>query len=149
MNNLGFTIVELMIVLTIIGIIMLIVVPDLASLGGTYRIQVEANKIAQDIRLTQQLAVVKGYDHVFELNMNENYYIVRSRNLLDGIEKVEHIDKSVSVLSCNFDSEAQYKVLKFSPTSIPGRTGHIELVDSFGNKKVINVAVGSGRVQIK
>ena len=54
-----------------------------------------ANMIAQDIRLTQQLAVSREDTYFFEIHIMDNYYQIRSQST--GIYKKEYLHDSISI----------------------------------------------------
>ncbi|MEO0215961.1 MAG: prepilin-type N-terminal cleavage/methylation domain-containing protein [candidate division WOR-3 bacterium] len=56
----GFTLIELMVVIGIIGIIMLIAIPNFAGMQRQARIRAAAQEIAQDLRQIRERALSKG-----------------------------------------------------------------------------------------
>ncbi|NLX70599.1 MAG: type II secretion system protein [Clostridiales bacterium] len=155
-NNRGITLIELITVLAIIGLILAVVSPSIKPPAEKVKLKTEAERIVQDIRLTQQLAITTGMDYCFEIHIYEKYYNIRPKTPIatDGVYKKEYLDKSLHTIKCNFASPytgryAGLKVLTYTPTGIPSQTGSIELYNRNGDKMTIRVAVGTGRVRIQ
>lgn len=155
-GNSGLTLIELIIVISIIGVILAVVSPNIKPPIEEAVLEAEAQLIAQEIRLTQQLAITRGMDYCFEIHVNEKYYRIRPRTPMpiEGVYKKEYLNERINVIECNFSSpySGEYsalKVLTYAPTGIPSQTGTIELYVNSGKKKTIRVAVGTGRVKIE
>jgi type II secretion system protein H len=78
--NTGFTLIELMIVLVIIGIAAAMAVPMISS-GASFQIRSAANLVAADLEYAKSLAISRGrpYRVVFDA-ANESYRIEDSTN---------------------------------------------------------------------
>jgi prepilin-type N-terminal cleavage/methylation domain-containing protein len=63
----GFTLVEVLAVLGLLGILLLITVPQL-TVPGTLSASVMARQIAVDLRLARQLAIAKRVNYTLEFN---------------------------------------------------------------------------------
>ena len=157
-KNQGITLIELIVVLAVIGVLLAVISPGIQQPIQEAMLRTEAQRIAQEIRLTQQLAITTGMDYCFEIHVNEKYYNIRPKNtaikLKNGVYKKEYLNKNLHAVKCNFPSlysgeYAGLKVLTYTPTGIPSQTGSIELYSKDGKKKTIRVAVGTGRVRIQ
>jgi prepilin-type N-terminal cleavage/methylation domain-containing protein len=154
MNRKGFTVIELVLVISMVSILLLIARPSIQKPLERSILESEAQKIAGDIRLTQQLAYTQGRDYHFEIDIMEKYYKIRSSNPFEPSVKRETIDGRIKTIECNFarvhsGSYTYYKRLTYTPTGIPSQTGTIELKMNSGIKKTIRVAVATGRVVIR
>jgi hypothetical protein len=108
------------------------------------------NVIAQDIRLTQQLAISRGDTYFFEIHSKENYYRIRSNSA--GTYKMEHLHPAVSISIIGLESPytgsfRDLRVLRYTPSGTPSTTGTITLTKG-GLKRDITIMVGTGRVRI-
>jgi prepilin-type N-terminal cleavage/methylation domain-containing protein len=68
----GFTLLELMVVITIIGIILVIAIPNFASMQQRARIRAGAHEIAQDFRQIRERAL--GLSGNFTITRPDNYH---------------------------------------------------------------------------
>ncbi|HHU63150.1 MAG TPA: type II secretion system protein [Clostridiales bacterium] len=154
MNKKGFTVIELVLVVSIISILLLMARPSIQVPLERSILETEAQKIAGDIRLTQQLAYTQGRDFHFEIDITERYYKIRPSNPFESSIKRETLDRRIKRITCNFagipgGSHSSLKRLTYTPTGIPSQTGTIELIMGSGIKKSIRVAVATGRVVIR
>jgi prepilin-type N-terminal cleavage/methylation domain-containing protein len=153
MNRYGFTLIELMVTIAILGLLLFIISPNITTSMDDIILQSECHRIAQDLRLTQQLAIIMGKDYCFEIHVTEKYYSVRPRDPTQKSYKREEIDPRLHTITCTFDSKyggdySGLKVLVYTPTGIPTRTGSITLQTKDGKTKRITVMVATGRVRI-
>ncbi|HEX7318774.1 MAG TPA: prepilin-type N-terminal cleavage/methylation domain-containing protein [bacterium] len=70
--NKGFGLIELMVVVTIIGVLMLIAVPNFAGMQQRARIRSGSQEIAQDLRQIRERAVSLGVS--FQINSPDQYH---------------------------------------------------------------------------
>lgn len=88
----GFTLVELMIVIVIIGIAAAMAVPMMSS-ASSFQVRAAANMIAADLEYAKSMAISRGqnYSVVFDIN-NESYKIVDK----NGVDIPNPITKDAS-----------------------------------------------------
>ncbi len=70
--NKGFGLLELMVVVTIIGIITIIAVPSFATMQQRARIRAGSQEVAQDLRMIRERAVSLGVS--FQVNSPDQYH---------------------------------------------------------------------------
>ena len=149
-NTRGVTLIELLMVIAIISMLIFLISVSTATPMDRSILESAANMIAQDIRLTQQLAVSNGSTYFFEIHTKDNYYQIRSQST--GIYKKEYLHDSISISLIGFEnpytgSHKDLKVLRYTSAGTPSTTGTITLKK--GNLfKQITVMVGTGRVKI-
>ena len=62
-KNQGITLIELIVVLAVIGVLLAVISPGIQQPIQEAVLRTEAQRIAQEIRLTQQLAITTGMDY--------------------------------------------------------------------------------------
>jgi prepilin-type N-terminal cleavage/methylation domain-containing protein len=149
-NCKGITLIELLAVLAIMGMLLSLISLNTVTATDKSILDSAVNMIAQDIRLTQQLAVSRGDVYFFEIHVKENYYRIRSNS--SGVYKIEYLHPAISISITGFEdyytgSYKDLKVLKYTPAGTPSTTGTITLTKN-GLKREIRVMVGTGRVRI-
>ncbi|MDH4209902.1 MAG: prepilin-type N-terminal cleavage/methylation domain-containing protein [candidate division WOR-3 bacterium] len=73
----GFTLVELMVVIGIIGIIALLVVPNFASMQRRARTRSAAQKLAQHIKMIRERAIASSGNYLFSFPDARHYRLQR------------------------------------------------------------------------
>ena len=70
----GFTLVEMLIVVTIVGLMASVVIPTLSSTSGAVSLEAMARSLAADIRMTRQSAVQYNGSFAVTLDLASNSY---------------------------------------------------------------------------
>jgi len=78
----GFTLVELMVVIVLIGIIIAIAIPNFADMQTTARIRAGAQEVAQDFRQLRERALGQGINIIVTFNVvnNREYTVTYTDN---------------------------------------------------------------------
>ena len=79
-NTRGVTLIELLMVIAIISMLIFLISVSTATPMDRSILESAANMIAQDIRLTQQLAVSNRSTYFFEIHTKDNNYQIRSQS---------------------------------------------------------------------
>ena len=149
-NRRGVTLIELVVVLAIMGLLIFLISVNAVTPTDQSILEAAVNMIAQDIRLTQQLAISREETYFFEIHMKENYYRIRSWSA--GEYKKEYLHHGISISVTGFessyaDSYSYLRVLKYTSAGTPSTTGTITLKKGSLIRQ-ITVMVGTGRVRI-
>ncbi|MGI6065457.1 MAG: pilus assembly FimT family protein [Bacillota bacterium] len=139
----GFTLVELICVLTIVSILMGIAVPKFSHSLARWELDVAAWKMAIHIRKWQQKAVT---EQRFGLRLVIDQKS-RKFHLKDGSVIKETYDMSNLLKSISFSPEDFYMV-EFYPTGVTSAAGTYALENYQGAFKYIVILNSTGRVRI-
>lgn len=146
MNNKGFTLLEIMIVLSILGILMLVTVPNFNSSKEDFYLDTSAKICTADLRYAQQLSIdtKSSYGVYFE---KSGYKLKNAAG--DVVKNVE------------FSGSVEYQLIKtsvvgltineivFDAQGVPINVGEIDLKISGNNSHVyINVTSKTGEVRV-
>jgi prepilin-type N-terminal cleavage/methylation domain-containing protein len=97
-SDVGFTLLEVMTVLAIIGIISLISMPIYLQIRPTLTLNSETRDVVSDLRYAQQLAVTEQTNYSIELNQAQNKYTITNTET-STIVKDENIKTGISIQS--------------------------------------------------
>lgn len=146
----GFTLAELIVAISIIGILAAVISPRLTTPLGEAVLNARAFEIAQDIRRVQQLAVTSGESHRFEIHTVKRRYNIRPQDPVKSSIKTVNLDTQITGVTSKFkDIGGGWRGLTYTPTGIPSQTGEVVIFDARGRGRAIVVAVGTGRVKIE
>lgn len=147
LNKKGFTLIELICAIALLGVLLFIAVPEIKSTRNKWVVDSIAKQIVQDIRWTQHLARTEGAHYDFDVNTGEGTYRIRSLGDQENIKNVE-LSSAITSITTSFQNKGIYDRLSFTPTGIPSQTGTIYLITADERELKITVAVGTGRVVI-
>lgn len=136
----GFTTIEIITVVTILGIMTTMVFPNFKLTLDMYKLDIAAKKLAKDIMFIQEKSIYDKfiYEISFDLTYQDNYKILKGYK-----SKEIKLPPGVCIDWVNFNRNK----LSFSPTGAPRQGGTIALKSK--NKTIyIIVSVTTGRVRI-
>lgn len=138
----GFTLVELVVLMVVIGIMVAIAVPNIGSTVDAYQVRTAAGELATDLRLVVQESVSQEMEHGIEFDTVGNRYTV---HLIrdDGDEEIKSVEISnqVRLTGTAFTDNR----LVFGRQGRPSEDGDIILTSEFGRVRMVSVDE-SGRV---
>ncbi|NMA95441.1 MAG: hypothetical protein GX974_05335 [Clostridiales bacterium] len=151
----GASLIEILIILTIIGILLTIALPSIKSLGNGIMLNATAIQLVEDLRYTQQMSLYSKGNYMLRIDTRNNSYVIRPK---DGDSftpslKTVYLSDGIFFKSHNLAkyNQASYRYyIEFnSVTGIPGQAGYIELADADNNQIKIIIAVSTGRVRLE
>lgn len=142
-NRNGYTLIEVIMVIALLGLLSTIALPDFKKTMTKYKLEVAAYELAQNIRLTQQKSISEGitYKIVFDLNQKNSYQMLSS-----GRGKLIKLPSGVFFDWTTY-SEVN-KTLSFNPSGAPNQGGTIAIVNGDDNTLYVIVSVATGRVRV-
>jgi len=146
----GFTLIEIVVVLSIVGILIAASVPILGNVVSVSRLNREARNIATELRLAQEIAGTQKTTCKLEFKSKSIFYDSAKIEVESfSYFKAKFVKVKTVEIPKKFDFKYD-KVIKFSSSGAPpaGGSGTIILKDSSGREKKIIVS-SVGRVRIE
>lgn len=142
MNKKGFTIIEIILVIALIGFLATISLPIYKKTEAHYSLLTAARMIANDIRLAQQKSITESnsYRLLFNTTAGDNYQLLSVSNK----SEINYLPKGIKIIRTNFTD----KTLSFLPSGAPSQGGRVVLENRFGGRRYIIVTPATGRVRI-
>ncbi|MTI70173.1 MAG: hypothetical protein FH751_07980 [Firmicutes bacterium] len=137
MNNSGFTIIELICIVAILGIIITLTIPNMKF---SYGIKLYAVQLCSDIRHVRVKKMTEGKD--YKIYIDDNFYEIRK-----GIKTIKRVDlpKDIKIIS-NY----RKKYINFTYRGAPVVSGSINIFDEKQNRYFqITIVPASGRILLK
>lgn len=133
MKNKGFSLVELIVVLVLIGLSVSLVAPSLSRFSKTIELKAAAKKVSGVLRYCRSEAVNKGqiYQVFFDSNLRE----VRVQSMASTGEKGEEekAEGKVSPKTYSLPDEIHIKEVKVAPPQYPSDLPTIEFYPNGGS----------------
>lgn len=139
-NQKGFTLIETIIVLTIIGILLSITYPSFARVKAKWSLEMAARFLVSDIRQWEYQAIAEQKSFRFLLNKEKKTYYIR-----DGMKIEKSKDLSDYIAGISFtDGMNDFYLL---PSGATSRAGHFTLKSHYHDIKYVYVLNTTGRVR--
>ncbi len=141
----GFSLVELLCILTLIGIMALVAAPAVQGLGQRHNLEIAARTMATEMRKAQQRAIMAGCGQIIEFHHRKRYRIRDGKT--EETYTVE-LPEGVTRRSVNFPFSDNIRFLRYNYNGSPSSGGTVTLVNSAGEVLYVIVTPITGRVRI-
>lgn len=141
-NCRGYTLIELVVVISLLGLMAGIALPDFKKNAANSNLKTAAFELAENIRLAQQKSIAEGlpYKIVIDLERGDNYQILAGKQ-----GKLVKLPKNVIFSWTSYTNVG--KTIIFGPSGAPNQGGTIALTNGDNTIYVI-ISVATGRVRI-
>ncbi|MFO7915004.1 MAG: GspH/FimT family pseudopilin [Candidatus Krumholzibacteriales bacterium] len=147
----GFTLTELMIVISILGLIAVLSIPNIKGFLQTWKLNGESQELASTLRTARSAAVRRNAEVVFTFDMNTNSYFYFEDDDGDGgwdsgeyMSETKEMDPQVVITAHTLPSAT----ITFGSKGETGASGTITIRNNRKNIKNIRIMGGSGNIEI-
>lgn len=148
-GNDGFTLVELLCVITLFTLFLMIAVPAMADVGSNRNLEIAARTLATDLRKTQQKAITSGWSQYVEFRKDaggNDIYRLKGGKSNEYLELT--LPEGISIKANNFPFSSSVRTCKFTRNGAPIPGGTITLQNRSGKALYVIVTPATGRVRI-
>jgi prepilin-type N-terminal cleavage/methylation domain-containing protein len=148
----GFTLTELMIAISIIGLIAVLAMPNYNRFMQDWRLNGEAQQFASTLRTARSKAVMKNIDVVFTFDMDNNTYFYYEDMNRDGNRDSDEFRSTTYAMSPGIaivGNTLSSTILTFGSKGNTRESGMITLRNSNRNNKNIRIFGGTGNVTLE
>jgi prepilin-type N-terminal cleavage/methylation domain-containing protein len=157
-NSFGYTMVEVMVVLLILGIVSAVAVPSINSTLDEMKIDGAAREVVSAIYYSQSMAIKEEEIHKVNFNVAQDRF--KCDNLVTGLTILHPVDRKpynidfagaghfqgVDIVSANFNP-GNKSAVTFNSLGEPDKAGSVVL-GYRGYQKTINVSLPLGKISV-
>lgn len=151
-KNKGFTLIELMIVISILGLIIVMSLPNYSRFIQGWKLNGEAQQFTSVLRTARSTAIMKNIDVVFTFNNKTNTYsYFEDANKNSKLDSGEYqsatytLYPGISIIAYTLSSST----LTFGSKGNTQESGSITLINSNNKVKNIRIYGGTGNITIE
>ena len=146
-HNFGYSMIELLFVLLLLGMVTAIVYPVVSSGNDKRQLEAAANAMAMDMRKMQQKAVTTSSTQFMEFRIAVNDY--RIRDSRDETRITTRLPEGIIYRSVTFPTTGgSYRQLSFNRSGAPNRGGTVGLENTKGDILYIIITPATGRIRV-
>jgi type II secretion system protein H len=147
----GFSMIELLVVIVIMGVLLAAALPSMRSHTGTIKLKEAADEVAGTLKLARQRAVATNGDVVVQFGAgSSNYYLFDDGNgngVRDGSETMSgpyDIPKGIALAQCGFSQRR----VTFAAQGSASESQAVIFVNAQANAQRVDVSAGTGLVYV-
>ena len=146
----GFSLVELMIVITIFGVLMAVSMPSFGRFLQTWKLHGEVDRMAAALRTARSAAVMRNINAVFQFDTDAGTYFYFEDEDGDGVRDSAEYRSATFTLppGISFESETLGgTTITFGPRGNTMQSGSITLENGLERTRQITIFGGTGNIR--
>jgi len=147
-SNRGFTLTELLVILSLLSLLLLVAAPAFGGLSAGRHLEITARNLAIDMRRARQMAITTGDPHCLEFFLSQHSYHYRIKNCMTAESEQRYFSAGVSYSSTTIPEVGSIPQLRFNPMGAPNSGGTVVLQDDRGEKIYVIVTPATARVRV-
>ena len=150
-RNKGFTLVELMFVILIMGLTLAISLPGFGRFLQTWKLHGEVDQLAAVLRTARSAAVMRNVDAIFQFDTNNGTYFYYEDTDGDGQRDNNEYRSSIFTLppGIRFESHTlSATTLTFGPRGNSNESGAIILENGSLKTRQVSIFGGTGNIRV-
>lgn len=142
-NKVGYTLIELIIVLALMGIVLSVAIPSIKIIYNISE-RKELMEFRRDIVFARNKAVMENGVYTLRINILENkYWIIKEHDSM-SIVKEKEFQSGITLKLDNLD-----RSITFYSTGTPNKAGTIKLTNKKNQNIEISITPATGKVNLK
>jgi len=146
----GFSLVELMIVITIFGVLMAVSMPSFGRFLQTWKLHGEVDRMAAALRTARSAAVMRNINAVFQFDTDAGTYFYFEDEDGDGVRDSAEYRSATFTLppGISFESETLGgTTITFGPRGNTMQSGSITLENGLERTRQVTIFGGTGNIR--
>lgn len=151
MKKFGFTLVELMVAIAIIGLIAVLSIPGYTRFRQSWLLRAEAEQFAATMRAARAAAVMKSIDVVFRFDMDQNTFFYFEDSNRNGLRDGKEYQSATYSLSPGISFSAltlPSAQVTFGALGNTRFSGTVTIRNSYNRFRSIRIYGGTGNVAV-
>jgi len=151
-KNRGFTLVELMVSISIIGLLAVLSVPGFSRFLQSWKLMGDADRFASTLRMARAAAVTKNISAVFTFDTDDNTFFYFEDNDRDGTRDNTEYRSAIYRLDLGILFTAHTlstATLTFGAMGNTRESGSITLKNSYNRTRTVRIFGGTGNITIE
>ena len=152
MGNRGFTLVELMVVVGIMGITLAASAPGFARFAHNWRLRGETDQLATFLRMARSAAVTKNTTAIFRFAMMTNSYFYFEDTNGNNLHDVTEYQSETRTMPEGIRFQGHTlsgPILVFGPRGNTNESGTLTVENIHARTRVVRVFGGTGNVEVE
>jgi prepilin-type N-terminal cleavage/methylation domain-containing protein len=151
MKNKGFSLIELMVAIGILGIVLVMSLPAFGRFVHTWRLKGSVEQLSTVLRTARSAAVMKHTEAVFQIDLNRNQYFYYEDLNENGVRESTEYRSATYDLATGITFQGltiPSATITFGPKGNTSSSGSITLQDLSNHTRAVRIFGGTGNISL-